>query len=150
MLFLQCLTSVTDWTAWKHADDTQKGSAAWVSVHMDIMIASVHSVSNLHNTPLTLRLNIHKSSAWVTRVMVRMCADHRSWFEGSWRAYLLHFPHPGFQRALMFLQASCQIQLSTAHGHAVKAGRERGDTGHCNEHLWDVALVHVRFWNRKQ
>lgn len=42
-------------------------------------------------------------------------------------------------RALMFLQASCQIQLSAAYSCAVKAGKEKGDTGHCNEHLRDVS-----------
>lgn len=45
---------------------------------------------------------------------------------------------------LMFLQASCQIQLMVARGCAVKAAKAKkksgeGDTGHCNEHLQDVS-----------
>lgn len=125
MLFLQCLSSVRWLSCMEtHRWHTQKGSGP-ASVYTDIMIASAHRVSNLHNTPLTLRFNIHKSCAWVTRVMRRRCADYCScsWFEGSWRANLLYFFF-FLQRALMFLQAQCQIPFSTAHGCAVKAGKE--------------------------
>lgn len=46
---------------------------------------------------------------------------------------------PPRSQTLMFLQASCQIQFMAAQSE-----QERGDTGHCNEHLWDVSHQSMR------
>lgn len=147
MLFLQCLSSVADWTVWKHADDTHTERYR-ASLHVDIMTASIHSVSSLHSTPLTLRLKHTHSCAWVTRVMRRRYSTQTTvpvpGLKGAGERISCIFsarfqPWIHILQRALFLQASCQTQSSMAHGCAVKAGKEKGDTGHCNEHLLDVS-----------
>lgn len=93
----------------------------------------------VYPTSLALRLNMHKSSAgvyaWTTVPVpgLKGAGEHISCIFSCLLSGIDSHP------SKMFLQASCQVHCSTAHGCVVKAGKGRGYTGHCNGHLWNVS-----------
>lgn len=145
MLFLKCLSSVTDWTAWKHADDAQKCTEdrpLYTPTSRQHPFTVYPTSTTLHNTQIkhTQTQCMSKEGWWVCAhntapVSLKGVGERISCiFSPCFQAWI-HI----LSRVPVFIQASRQIQFNTAHSCAVKVGKEMGDTGHCNEHLWDVS-----------
>lgn len=147
MPFLQCMSSVTDWPAWKHTDGMQSSTPAQPVCARTSLLHAL----DLHSTPLTQRLNVHKSSACIGRVMMRMCCRLLFPFlvlkkAATERVSSIFLPLALRRGFTSYEELWCLYRLrvksssAPARLMAVRSKQERktGDTGHCNEHLGHI------------